>query len=226
VRLTGIALRHQGTPDSLCAYYAAAMLLCALRPELDESFDAAHVGLDPLVANLPRPRRRSVAEVAAEWLTSGVKLRALARALDAACAAGPDRAVSTRFGYRAVGRGDDTVAFIRAQIDRGLPCVLGWESEELGNHTALVVGYERFARSRSRWLRLLDPIRIQDVLEWGQLERLAKPQLELLWCREHDGVRPDKLTVTRDRDGALVGNAADRWEPAEAAWRPLLPRPK
>jgi hypothetical protein len=105
--------------------------------------------------------------------------------------------------------------------------VLGWESQELGDHTALVIGYERFAGSRSRWLRLLDPIRVQDVLEWGQLARLAKPRVELLWCRDHDGVRPDKLTVARDRGGALVprGTTVERWDPGDAGWRPLIPRP-
>src|SRR5260370_36119060 len=84
VRLTGIALRHQCSHDSLCAYYSAAMLLCALRPELEEQFDAAHVARDPLFANLPRRRRHSIESVAAAWLTAGVALPALTRALEAA----------------------------------------------------------------------------------------------------------------------------------------------
>jgi hypothetical protein len=217
VRLTGIALRQQGSHDSLCAYYAAAMLLCALRPELDEQFDAARVADDPLFGNLPRPRGRTVERVAADWLTSGVRLRALCRALNRACAGGPAR---TRFAFRSAGRGHDTVEFLRAQIDRGLPCVLGWESHELGDHTALVVGYDRFAGSASRWLRLLDPIRVQDVLEWGQLQRLARARVEIIWCASHDGVRPDKLTVARDRHGGPVAGAAmiERWDPAGGQW--------
>jgi hypothetical protein len=220
VRLTGISLRQQGTHDSLCAYYAAAMLLCALRPELDEAFDAAHVGADPLIGNLPLRRGRSVESAAAEWLTSGVDLRHLTRALNRACAASDIR---TRFRFVATGRGHQTLAHIHAQIDRGLPCVLAWESHEMGDHTALVIGYERFSGSRSRWLRLLDPIRLQDVLEWGQLARLARPRLELIYCTDHTGIRPDKLTVTRARTNVTQ---IERWDPGSDRFFPLIGRSK
>ncbi len=113
---------------------------------------------------------------------------------------------------------------MRAQVDRGLPCVLGWDSRELGNHTALVVGYDDYAGSASRWLRLLDPIRSQDVLEWGQLARLATSRVELVWCDAHDGVRPDKLTTERDRDGALLAGRTriERWDPAGARWTSIV----
>jgi hypothetical protein len=216
VRLTGIALRQQGTHDSFCAYYAAAMLLCTLRPEFDEAFDAAHVGLDPLIGNLPRRAGRSVEKAAAEWLTRGVDLRQLTRALDRACR-GPLR---TRFRYAVVRPTAATLATLHAHIDAGLPCVLGWESHELGDHTVLVTGYERFAGSRSRWLRLMDPIRLQDVLEWGQLARLARPRLELITCVAHDGVRPDKLTVTR---ASAARSTIERWDPAGHSWFDLVP---
>jgi hypothetical protein len=222
VRLTGIAQRSQGTHDSLCAYYSAAMLLCALRPEYDEQFDAAHVGLDPLFGNLPRTRGTSVEGAVAEWLASGVRLDSLARALDRAGATGKSRA-RTRFVYRRATRGDDTVDFLRRQIDRGLPCILGWESRELGDHTSLVVGYDRYAGSTSQWLRLADPIRTQALIEWGQLRALAKARLELIVCTAHDGVRPDKLTVTRDGSGQLVGNRIERWDPRADGWQTIVP---
>jgi hypothetical protein len=222
VRLTGIAQRSQGTHDSLCAYYSAAMLLCALRPEFDEQFDAAHVELDPLFGNLPRARGRSVESAVAEWLTSGVRLDALCRALNRAGAAGPAR---TRFVYRRAPRSDETADFLRRQVDLGLPCILGWESRELGDHTSLVVGYERYRQSPSQWLRLVDPIRTQELIEWGQLRALAKARLELIVCSAHDGVRPDKLTVARDGDGKLVagGNTIERWDPRVAGWQTISP---
>ena len=223
VRLTGIAQRSQGTHDSLCAYYSAAMLLCALRPEFDEQFDAAHVGLDPLFGHLPRARGTSVEGAVAEWLTSGVRLDALARALDRACAAAVENPARTRFVYRRATRGDDTVDFLRRQIDLGLPCILGWESRELGDHTSLVVGYDRYAGSASQWLRLADPIRTQELIEWGQLRALAKARLELIVCTAHDGVRPDKLTVARDGRGKLVGNRIDRWDPRIDGWQTIVP---
>ena len=203
--------RQQGTHDSLCAYYSAAMLLCALRPEFEEQFDAPHVGLDPLYANLPRPRGRSLERSVTDWLTSGVRLSSLCTALNRACATGPFR---TRFRFNKVGRSIATVEWIRQKVDAGLPCILGWESREMGNHTSLVIGYERFARSPSRWLRLMDPIRAQEVLEWGQLARLATAPLEIVWCEAHDGVRPDKLTLAR-KDGAVTPGGAqlERWSP-------------
>ena len=211
VRLTGIMLRQQGTHDSLCAYYSAAMLLCALRPEFEEKFDAPRVGLDPLYANLPRRRGKSLERSVTDWLSSGVHLKALCRSLNAACKG------HTRFRFK---KGAVAVEWLRQQVDRGLPCILGWESREMGSHTSLVVGYEKFTRSRSRWLRLLDPIRAQDNLEWGQLARLATAPLEVVWCEGHDGVRPDKLTV-RKRDGVTLATQLERWEPSSERWRTL-----
>jgi hypothetical protein len=195
----------------LCAYYSAAMMLCALRPEFEEQFDAPHVGLDPLYANLPRRAGRSLERSVTDWLTSGVQLEALCRSLNSAGAG------KTRFRFR---KGKITVEELRAQVDLGLPCVLGWESREMGNHTSLVVGYEKFAGSKSRWLRLLDPIRAQENLEWGQLLELATAPLEVVFCESHDGVRPDKLTVHK-RNGSILKTQLERWEPSGAEWATL-----
>ena len=85
----------------------------------------------------------------------------------------------------------------------------------MGNRTSLVVGYDKFTPSRRRWLRLLDPIRSQDSLEWGQLARLATAPLEVVWCERHDGVRPDKLTV-RKREGVALATRLERWDPSSA----------
>lgn len=211
VRLTGITLRQQGTHDSLCAYYSAAMLLCTLRPEFEDDFDAPRVALDPLYANFPRRRGKSLERLVSEWLTAGVQLEQLCRALNAACGG------RTRFRFR---KGAVTIAWLHEQVDRGLPCILGWESHEMGNHTSLVVGYEKVPRSRSRWLRLLDPIRAQDCIEWTQLARLATAPLEVVWCERHAGVRPDKLTLQK-RDGATLATRLERWDPAGERWTSL-----
>jgi|GEM_PF-2914496 len=213
VRLQGIVHRRQGTHDSLCAYYAAAMMLCALRPEFDIAFECSHVSGDPLYANLPRSRKESVTDVAADWLTTGVRLSDLARALDKACAGG------TRFRFQTV----DDYDFLCAQVDLGLPCVIGWESGELGNHTSVVVGYDRYRRSKSRWLRLLDPIHSQDTIDWNQLVKLATTPVELIWCTAHTGVRPDKLTVERDASGGMLpGHKIERWDPRSDGWASLV----
>jgi hypothetical protein len=197
VRLLGIPLRHQGTHDSLCAYYAAAMMLTALRPELEDHFEAGDVRQDPLFGHYPRGRQQ-VDALVATWIASGVQLEKLTRALDGACQLG----VRTRFAFSARPRTEATLTFLRQQIDAGLPTVVGWESREMGLHTVCVVGYERHASGSKRreWLRVLDPARLQDVLEWSQLARLATRKLEVIHCAAHDGIRPDKLTSVRRGD--------------------------
>jgi hypothetical protein len=215
VRLVGIVGRQQGTHDSLCAYYSAAMLLCALRPEFEEQFDAPEVRLDPLYANLPRRPGRTLERSVTDWLTSGVGLSSLCQALNRACAP------RTRFRFR---KGAVDVGFLHAQIESGLPCILGWESREMGNHTSLVMGFEKFARSKSRWLRLLDPIRAQDTIEFGQLARLATAPLEVVWCERHDGIRPDKLTMARSHGVPIAGKTRlERWDPSTEKWKQLTP---
>jgi len=219
VRLTGIRHRVQGTHDSFCAYYAAAMMLCTLRPEKDDDFDATHVARDPLFSNLPRPRRQSLDHAVATWLTTGVYFGPLARALERAC---DER---SRFRASRSPWSDRTLDSIRDAIDRGLPTILGWESRELGNHTVLVIGYDRIVgRERHRWIRALDPTRGQDVIEWGQLARVATAPADVIACTAHDGVRPDKLTIERDRENKTIRSIFERFDPTRNAWQPLVVR--
>jgi hypothetical protein len=219
VRLTGIRLREQGTHDSFCAYYAAAMLLCALRPEFDDEFDATHVKRDPLFRNLPRRPGHSLDRVVADWLTAGVHFGPLARALATAC--------GKRTRYRAMRApfSSATLRMLRHGVDRGLPAVLGWESRELGNHTVLVVGYERYAREGSqRWLRVLDPTGKLDILDWAQLPHVTTGPADVIVCTEHDGVRPDRMTIERDRDDEITTSRVERWHPPRESWELLVSR--
>jgi hypothetical protein len=220
VRLTGIRLRAQGTHDSFCAYYAAAMLLCTLRPEMDDDFDATHVKRDPLFANLPRRKTRALERVVSEWLTTGVHFKPLAQSLTRACKRG------TRFSARRAKFNDATLGAIRADADRGLPTVLGWESRELGNHTVLVIGYDRIVGRASphRWIRVMDPTRGQDIIEWGQLARVATAPADVISCVAHDGVRPDKLTIDRDVENLPLRSIFERWDPKRNAWQTLVTR--
>lgn len=219
VRLTGIRLREQGTHDSFCAYYAAAMLLCTLRPEMDDDFDAVHVKNDPLFSNLPKPKGRSLERVVSEWLTTGVHFGPLARSLDKAC---KDQ---THFRARRAPFDDASLESLRADVDRGLPTVLGWESRELGNHTVLVVGYDRTVRRAAhRWIRVLDPTRGQDIIEWGQLARVATAPADVISCTSHDGVRPDKLTIDRDAKNKVMRSTVERFDPKKNEWQPLVTR--
>jgi hypothetical protein len=210
VRLVGVPPKHQGTHDSLCAYYAAAMMLSALRPELEESFECGDVRKDPLFGHYPRPGKQRLEALVADWIVAGADLGRLGRALDRVCRGGID----TRFTFETRPRTAATLAFLRAQVDAGLPCVLGWESREMGLHTVCVVGYERYSNGGD-WLRVIDPARIQDLLEWSQLQRLATRRLEVIHCRAHAGLRPDKLTTVRR---SRTKSTLERWDPRHRRW--------
>jgi len=215
VRLVGVPPKHQGTHDSLCAYYAAAMMLSALRPELEDAFECGDVRKDPLFGHYPRRGKQRVDALVADWIVAGAHLPRLARALDRVCRSAPPK---TRFAFSTRPRTSATLTFLEAQIDAGFPCVLGWESREMGLHTVCVVGYERFGGG-GRWLRVIDPARIQDLLEWSQLARLATRRLEIIHCRAHGGVRPDKLTTMRRTS---TRSRLERWDPAASTWRALF----
>ncbi len=189
------------------------MLLCALRPEFEDHFEADHVSKDPILSNLPR--RGRLDRAVADWLVAGVHIDRVCQALNRACTRDGMRGVRTRFAYRSYPRSAGGAAFLRRLVDHGLPCVLGWESREIGDHTVLVIGYERLDRSSSQWLRLLDPSRVQQTIEWGQLVRLATARLDLVYCVEHSGLRPDKLMTVRSGSGAIMpeGSRIERWDP-------------
>jgi hypothetical protein len=165
--------------------------------------------------------------VAARWLTAGVLLEQLCRALNAACARRGQPGVTTTFRYAARNRTDGSHAFLRDHVDRGLPCLLGWTSRELGNHTSLVVGYDAFSSSGSRWLRLADPIRMQEAVEWRQLGALSRERLEVIYPATHDGARPDKVTLARDGKGAVIPSRTmvERWSPSENRYASLIRSP-
>jgi hypothetical protein len=210
VRLVGVPPKHQGTHDSLCAYYAAAMMLSALRPELEDSFECGDVRQDPLFGHFPRRGAQRIEALVADWIVAGAHLRDLSRALDRVCSG----ELRTQFAFDTRPRNRETLTFLRAQVDAGLPCVLGWESREMGLHTVCVVGYERF-RGGGEWLRVIDPARIQDLLEWSQLQRLATRRLEVIHCRAHAGLRPDKLTTVRR---GAAKSTLQRWDPRQNRW--------
>lgn len=211
VKLLGIVPRHQGSHDSLCAYYAAATLLCSLEPQFEDAFAAEDLHVDPLFSGVRRRRGETLERLVASWLASGMELRRVTGALNRACG----KVGTTAFRHRLIPRSRAGFDEFCSKIDQGLPSLLAWEGREIGNHSVVVVGYERHARSKSRWLRVIDPIQLQEILEWGQLEELARAPLEIVVCTRHDGRRPDKLTTFRDgRQKLLVGRTRyERYDP-------------
>jgi hypothetical protein len=222
IKLIGIAPRVQGSHDSFCAYYAAAALLCALRPEFSDAFEADKVRADPLFSGVRRRRRETIDMLVSDWLASGIELRRVTGALNHACRASG----KTVFKHRLVARKNSNFVELCRKIDDGLPSLLAWEGREIGNHTVVVIGYERHARSKSRWLRVIDPIQMQEVLEWGQLEALAQGPLEIVTCTRHDGFRPDKLTTFRDTRQKLIVERTlhERYDPRRHVYETILGR--
>lgn len=219
VKLVGITGRQQGSHDSFCAYYSAAALLCALRPEFNDSFEAENVRADPLFSGVKRRRGETLEKLVASWLVSGMELRRVTGALNNAC----NGTIKTHFRHRFVARSERNYDSICTKVDEGLPSLLAWDGREIGNHTVVVVGYEWHARSRSRWLRVIDPIQMQEILEWGQLEALAQSPLEVVECTRHDGARPDKMTTFRDAKQKLLTNRTqhERFNPQSRKYEPI-----
>jgi hypothetical protein len=216
VKIIGITGRQQGSHDSLCAYYSAASMLCALRPEFNDSFEADDVRADPLFSGVKRRRGESLDKLVASWLVAGMELRRVTGALNASCKG----KIKTTFRHRFIPRSVTSYEHLCSMIDQGLPSLLAWDGREIGNHTVVVIGYERHARSRSRWLRVIDPIQMQEVIEWGQLEALAQSPLEVVECTRHDGSRPDKLTTFRDSRQKLLADRTlhERYDVARHAY--------
>lgn len=222
VKLVGITGRQQGSHDSFCAYYSAAALLCALRPEFNDAFETENVRADPLFSGVKRRRGETLEKLVASWLVSGMELRRVTGALNNAC----NGKIRTHFKHRFVARSEKNYASLCAKVDEGLPSLLAWDGREIGNHTVVVIGYEWHARSRSRWLRVIDPIQMQEILEWGQLEALAQSPLEVVECTRHDGARPDKVTTFRDSKQKLITNRTqhERFDPRARQYEPIRTR--
>jgi hypothetical protein len=222
VKLVGITARRQGSHDALCAYYAAATLLCALRPELSDAFECVDARSDPLFGSVRRRPGERVEKVVASWFTGGLELRKVTAAMNRVGRG----ATTTAFGHRILPRARASYDALCARIDEGLPSLLAWEGREIGSHAVVVVGYDRHAGSPRRWLRILDPIHMQEVLEWGQLATLSQAPIEAVICTRHGGTRPDKLTTFRDgRQKLLVDRTLhERFDPRGRSYELVLGR--
>lgn len=207
--LLGIPNYYQGTHDSLCTYYAAAMLLATVHPKYQNFFGRGArrqgVGLkveDPLIKNFPRSKKASNDRVLSSWFYGGAYLKDACKALKATMKEG---GLDTQFKYKLYNHIMGTFDFIADNIGRGLPVMIGWNTVDFGVHCALVVGYREADR---HWLILLDPTRGYEEVCWEVLKDIDKSRLALVSVDYHDGPRPDRLTV--DKGGSTQ---VDRWWP-------------
>jgi hypothetical protein len=224
VELLGVPSYYQGTYDSLCTYYAAAMLLTTLHPEYHDFFGRGaryqRVGLkveDPLIRNFPGPQKDTTDRVLATWFYRGAYLSDACKALNASM---KEDQHDTRFKHALYTHRDSTFQLIADDIDQGLPVMIGWTTVDYGVHCTLVVGYRK---ARRRWLILHDPSSVAEVC-WEVLKDIDKWQLALVRVDRHDGPRPDRLTVVTNADNVNVRpTQIDRWWPheGEVCYRPI-----
>jgi hypothetical protein len=223
VELLGVPYYYQGTHDSLCVYYSAAMFLATLHPDYHDLFGRGarrqKVGLkveDPLIKNFPHNKQASNDRVLSSWFYCGGYLNDACKALNASMKKdGRD----TRFKHTLYTHRDSTFNFIADNIDQGLPVMIGWTTIDYGVHCALVVGYRK---ADLRWFILRDPSGSNEVC-WEVLKAIDKSRLALVRVNRHDGLRPDRLTVNFNADNEYGPTQIDRWWPGEGevCYRPI-----
>ena len=139
VELLNVPSYRQGTFDSLCAYYTAAMMLSTLFPEYTRSFGEAartratrNVSDDPLISYYSNEDDRLVL---ARWFYQGVYISRTTTILNKIMRADRRRA---RFACRRESAHDNTFRdVIAGSIDQGLPVMLGWNTPDYGDHAVL-----------------------------------------------------------------------------------------
>ena len=217
VELLGVPTYYQGTHDSLCTYYSAAMLLATLHPEMQDLFGRGarrqRIGLkveDPLLKHFPRSTKDSNESVLSSWFYCGAYLRDACKALNASVEERKsDTVFQSLFKHKEYTHHDSTFNLIVSKIDQGLPVMIGWSTVDYGVHCSLVVGYRLV---KHRWLILNDPSG-GDEISWEVLKDIDNALLDLVTVEYHEGPRPDRLTVTFDDDENIGSTQIDRWWP-------------
>lgn len=209
VELLNVPSFHQGSFDSLCTYYSAAMMLAALFPEEWREFGFGEGrerttkkgSVDPFIRFYSDEDRRLIL---ARWFYQGEYVEGATRIMNKIM---EERKFSTRFGCRRETAHDNTFTdVIAGNIDAGLPVMLGWNTPDYGDHTVLVTGYWE---GRERWLVTNDPMHGAGEMSWDSLKVQKTAKFEVGFCRPetHQRYRPMKRTE------AAVGSATtvSRW---------------
>ena len=195
VELLGVPSFRQGSFDSLCTYYTAAMMLSALFPgsECTRNFREAareratkNLSNDPLITHYSDEDSRLVL---ARWFYQGEYVGKATTVLNKVMRAEGKR---TRFACRRESAHDNTFRdVIAGSIDDGLPVMLGWNTPDYGNHTVLVTGYWE---GREKWFLINDPADESGQISWDSLkqQRTAKFEVGLCKPKTHVGYRPLK----------------------------------
>lgn len=213
--LLNVPLYAQGHYDGLCTYYSTAMMLAALYPSFARDFGqmnrrrggrrgSARRGgrvTDPIIRHYPR-RTRTDRDILAEWFYEG---EYLSRACEILNRIMLEEGHATWFEYERKTARDGTFERISNSIDEGLPVMLGWSTEDFGDHAVLVTGYWH---GKKDWFLLNDPGGDTEVC-WQNLQEDKKSNFEVVTCNSgsHQGPRPDKVVSKRG------GETIFRWTP-------------
>lgn len=150
VELLGVPTYYQGTHDSLCTYYSAAMLLATLHPEMQDLFGRGarrqRIGLkveDPLLKHFPRSTKDSNESVLSSWFYCGAYLRDACKALNASVEERKsDTVFQSLFKHKEYTHHDSTFNLIVSKIDQGLPVMIGWSTVDYGVRGSGFLGQE------------------------------------------------------------------------------------
>lgn len=188
---------RQGTHDCLCTYYSCAMLLATIHPQYQEHFGvgsrrkkAGLVVEDPLIKYFQRDSVNTTPDKSlASWFYGGAHLHKAHQLLNRIMRKEGHR---TRFTYIEETKHDNTFDNIADSIEQGLPVLVGWNTQDFGDHTVLVRGYEV---GQQHWFLLRDPGGNERV-SWESLKATMTTRMGVLRINpeRHDGLRPDKLT--------------------------------
>ena len=212
---------RQGHFDGLCAYYTGAMMLAALYPQFAREFGElarrpsgrGQVD-DPLIRQYKGSyRRRKLGSddryVLAQWYYEGEYVETVMQILNRIMR---DRDYGTRFVFARETAHDNTFRNIASSIDEGLPVMLGWSTQDFGDHAVLVKGYWH---GKNDWFLINDPGGDRQV-SWQNLKRDKNENFEVVRCdpEKHRGPRPDKVVTEAGQETIY------RWVP-EGEYQPI-----
>ena len=217
VELLNVPSYRQGTFDSLCAYYTAAMMLSTLFPEYARRFGVAareratkNLSDDPLIKNYSDEDHRLIL---GRWFYQGEYVKKVTAILNKTMSADGD---PTRFTCQRETAHDNTFHQVIANsINSGLPVMLGWNTPDYGNHAVLVTGYWE---GREKWFLINDPEGNAHQISWDSLKQQKTEKFEVGLCKPktHVGYRPLKKTESAAGSETSISRwTSDGYKPVE-----------
>ena len=208
VELLNVPSYRQGSFDSLCVYYTAAMMLSSLFPEYERQFGVAareratkNLSADPLIHYYSGEDDRLVL---GRWYYIGEYVRKATTILNKIMLADGK---STRFGCQRETAHDNTFRdVIAGSIDDGLPVMLGWSTPDYGNHAVLVTGYWE---GREKWFLINDPEGNAHEISWDSLKQQKTRKFEVGLCKSKTHVGYRLLKSIKSNSGAAT--TVNRW---------------